>query len=63
MHQKSGGDPFYLNYLVKDLEQDLIRSRDDLNAQPTGLNAYFNKWWLEVAQIAGDAAVKDLQKH
>jgi hypothetical protein len=60
MHRKSGGDPFYLSYLAKDIEQGLIRSRDDLEAQPSGLSAYLNKWWEDVAQVTGDAAVKDL---
>jgi Domain of unknown function (DUF4062) len=60
MWQKSGGDPFYVNLLVKDIESGLIKSREDMEHQPSGLNDYLNKWWQEVGQITSDQAVRDL---
>jgi hypothetical protein len=60
MHQKSRGDPFYLNCLVNDIQNGLIASKSDLDQQPTGLDAYLNKWWQEVSQVTGDQAVRDL---
>jgi hypothetical protein len=60
MWQRSGGDPFYVNLLVKDIESGLIKSREDLEHQPSGLNKYLKKWWQEVSQVTGDKAVKDL---
>jgi hypothetical protein len=60
MHQKSRGDPFYLNCLVNDIQNGVIASKSDLDQQPTGLDAYLNKWWQEVSQVTGDQAVRDL---
>jgi hypothetical protein len=60
MWRKSGGDPFYVSLLVKDLENGLIRSHEDLERLPSGLNDYLNKWWQDVSQVTGDEAVRDL---
>lgn len=48
MHIVSGGDPFYLHFLVKDVRRGDI-TIDNINDQPQGLDAYLTKWWEQLA--------------
>jgi WD40 repeat protein len=58
--EKSGGDPFYLRYLVEDIRDKPIDSVEQLQAQPSGLKAYLDRWWKEVSEAAGEQVVRDL---
>lgn len=61
MSEISGGDPFYLHYLLVDMQQRRITSLEQLEQQPRGLKDYLNKWWREVEQAArNQQAVRDL---
>lgn len=59
-YRKSGGDPFYLHYLVEDIRSGLVTSLADLERQPTGLPDYLKRWWRDVSQAVGEEAVRDL---
>jgi hypothetical protein len=48
LHERSSGDPFYLQFLVKDIEAGDIASQADLERQPRGLTGYLGRWWEEV---------------
>jgi hypothetical protein len=65
----SGGDPFYLRYLVEDIRDVPITSIEQLRRYATGngtitgqrgLKAYLDKWWADVSKVAGEPAVYDL---
>ncbi len=43
----SGGDPFYLNFMVQDILDGQITA-DNIIYQPTGLDAYFAGAWAEL---------------
>jgi hypothetical protein len=60
LYDKSSGDPFYLHYLVRDIQERKITSLKKLEDQPTGLKEYLDRWWEEVSDVAGEQAVKDL---
>jgi Trypsin-like peptidase domain/NACHT domain len=60
MYAASQGDPFYLRCLVEDLCQGRIGSADELRKQPTGLTAYFDKWWDQVHGSVKEEPVRDL---
>lgn len=60
MFDVSGGDPFYVRYLVEDLAEERTTSAEDLRSRPAGLTAYFDEWWKEVASSATEARVRDL---
>jgi hypothetical protein len=60
MHAVSHGDPFYLRCLVEDLCHGRIGSADELRKQPTGLTAYFDKWWDQVHGSVKEEPVRDL---
>jgi hypothetical protein len=60
MHKKSGGDPFYVHYLVTDIQDRVIKSLVDLANQPSGLKGYLDQWWREVSRAASETAVRDL---
>lgn len=60
MHEKSGGDPFYLQYLARDIASRRIATVDQLEQQPSGLGAYLDRWWEEASAAVGDLAVRDL---
>jgi len=60
MHRVSQGDPFYLRCLVEDLCRGRIDSADELRMQPTGLTAYFDKWWDQVRGSVKEEPVRDL---
>ena len=60
MHDVSQGDPFYLRCLIEDLCRGRIGSADELRMQPTGLTAYFDKWWNQVRGSVKEEPVRDL---
>jgi hypothetical protein len=60
MHRVSQGDPFYLRCLVEDLCGGRIASADELRTQPTGLTAYFDKWWDQFSGSVKEEPVRDL---
>jgi hypothetical protein len=60
MFDISGGDPFYVRYLVEDLGEERLTSAEDLRTRPAGLTAYFDEWWKEVAALATERRVRDL---
>jgi hypothetical protein len=48
----SGGDPFYLNFMVQDILDGRITA-DNIIYQPTGLDAYFAGAWAELDADVG----------
>jgi hypothetical protein len=60
MLKVSGGDPFYLRFLVEDLRDGRISSVEELRKQPDGLTDYFDTWWKQVSDSASEKRVKDL---
>jgi len=60
MYEKSGGDPFYLRYLVEDIQDERIKSLAQLANQPSKLKGYLDRWWQEVSQAVSETAVSDL---
>jgi WD40 repeat protein len=59
-HTVSGGDPYYLNYLLQDILGGAITSLDDLGEQPSGLGDYLDQWWNELLKAAKEKPVRDL---
>jgi AAA ATPase domain/Trypsin-like peptidase domain len=57
---KSRGDPFYLRFLLDDVQSGEIESLADLRKQPQEVEAYLGKWWQQVAASAKDKPVRDL---
>jgi hypothetical protein len=57
---KSRGDPFYLRFLLDDIQSGEIKSLADLRTQPQEVEAYLGKWWQQVAASAKDKPVRDL---
>src|SRR5271165_470646 len=60
MYEVSGGDPFYLRYLVEDIREGKIDTLTTLRKQPAGLNSYLDEWWGEVRGATSEASVRDL---
>jgi hypothetical protein len=70
LRDKSGGDPFHLHALVKDILEPRTASGDspepritslaDLEKEPSGLDEYLRQWWEEVSRVTGEQAVQDL---
>jgi len=60
MVRVSGGDPFYLRFLVEDLQDGRIASIEDLSARPTGLAGFFTEWWQQVSDSMLARPVRDL---
>ncbi len=60
MYEKSGGDPFYLRYLVEDIRKKAIRTVEQLENQPSELKGYLDRWWQEVSEAVSERAVSDL---
>lgn len=58
--EKSRGDPFYLRFLLDDVQSGDIASLADLRKQPQEVTAYLGKWWQQVAASAKDKPVRDL---
>jgi hypothetical protein len=58
--EKSHGDPFYLRFLLDDLQSGDIASLADLRDTPPEVEAYLEKWWQQVAASAMDKPVGDL---
>lgn len=56
----SGGDPFYLRFLVEDLQDGAITSVTDLRRRPTGLADFFAQWWQQVSDSGLAKPVRDL---
>ena len=57
----SKGDPFYLQYLVKDIQNETIRDKAGLENIPDGVDKYLEKWWMnEVIELMGEEMVVDL---
>jgi energy-coupling factor transporter ATP-binding protein EcfA2 len=52
VHEVSGGDPFYLHFLAEDLAKSADVTETVVRQQPRGLNAYLDRWWIDVAQKA-----------
>jgi len=47
LYQVSKGDPFYLNYLIDDINQGLF-TVNKITEQPKSLNAYLNDWFKQL---------------
>jgi hypothetical protein len=60
VHEVSGGDPFYLRFLVEDLAVSPDLPERAVRRKPKGLDAYLNLWWLDVAAKATAPAVADV---
>jgi hypothetical protein len=60
LHERSNGDPFYLQFLVKDIETGAIKSQADLAKQPAGVNGYLERWWDDVEVSLEHESVRDL---
>jgi len=50
LYQVSGGDPFYLKFLLEDLAALPAPTVADVQAKPVGLKSYLDRWWNDVAQ-------------
>jgi hypothetical protein len=48
---KSGGDPYYLALLARDVERGVLRVPAQLSQWPTDLRGYFDRWWQEIVAI------------
>jgi hypothetical protein len=53
-------DPYYLHFLVEDIQAGHVKSFSDVAGRPSGLNRYLDAWWIEVSERTGDPAVQDL---
>ena len=60
LSRKSQGDPFFLQFLVRDMEAMKIGSLEDLQRQPAGLKEYLDRWWDAVKLSASEKSVRDL---
>ena len=56
----SNGDPFYLQFLMKDILDGTIASIEELRRQPHGLTGYLDKWWQDASAATSEPAVRDL---
>ncbi|HRF03614.1 toll/interleukin-1 receptor domain-containing protein [Accumulibacter sp.] len=54
-----GADPFYVRFLAEDLASGLLTPAQ-IAEQPQGLDAYLDRWWKQIVQLAGDAPLRDL---
>ena len=54
-----GADPFYIRFLAEDVASAEV-APEEIPAQPQGLEAYLDRWWKQIVQLAGDAPVRDL---
>lgn len=54
-----GADPFYVRLLAEDAADGSL-TPENVVEQPKGLNAYLDKWWQEIKQMAGDTSARDL---
>jgi hypothetical protein len=54
-----GADPFYVRFLAEDMASGAV-TPETIAAQPQGLGAYLDRWWKQIAALAGDAPVRDL---
>ncbi|MBK6873950.1 MAG: toll/interleukin-1 receptor domain-containing protein [Kineosporiaceae bacterium] len=54
-----GADPFYVRFLAEDVAAGRITPRDVAH-QPHGLDAYLDRWWQQIRQLAGDTPIRDL---
>nr|WP_176704968.1 hypothetical protein [Arthrobacter sp.]AXV46583.1 hypothetical protein pA58H2_p37 [Arthrobacter sp.] len=54
-----GADPLYVRFLAEDANEPST-SLTDLKEQPTGFTAYLERWWSELAALAGKKPVQEL---
>lgn len=54
-----GADPFYVRFLAEDVASAEV-APEEIPAQPQGLDAYLDRWWKQIVQLAGDTPVRDL---
>ena len=54
-----GADPFYIRLLAEDVAAGVL-ARTAIGSQPSGLDAYLDRWWKDIKQRAGDQPTKDL---
>ncbi|HKY23400.1 MAG TPA: toll/interleukin-1 receptor domain-containing protein, partial [Vicinamibacterales bacterium] len=54
-----GADPFYVRFLAEDVASANVAPHE-IPDQPKGLEAYLDRWWKQIVQLAGDAPVRDL---
>ena len=50
----SKGDPFYLQYLVKDIVSEVIRDQVGLKNTPDEVNKYLKNWWKREISVSMD---------
>ncbi len=55
----SGGDPFYLQYLVQDIAMRRL-SPDEITLRPTGLDRYLDRWFTQVENHLDRSELQDL---
>jgi hypothetical protein len=60
MMDVSAGDPFYLRFLIEDLQDGAISSLEELQGRPTGLDDFFAEWWKQVSESALAKPVREL---
>lgn len=56
VYNVSHGDPFYLHFLVQDIQEGDITS-ENVEDQPDGLDKYLEKWW---EQLAADVDIREV---
>jgi len=54
-----GADPFYVRFLAEDVAAAEV-TPEQIADQPRGLDAYLDRWWKQIVQLAGDAPLRDL---
>ncbi|WP_300335205.1 toll/interleukin-1 receptor domain-containing protein [Accumulibacter sp.] len=54
-----GADPFYVRFLAEDVANGVVVPEQIVD-QPKGLDAYLDRWWRQIVQLAGDAPLRDL---
>ena len=54
-----GADPFYVRFLAEDVASALLGPQQ-IAGQPKGLDAYLDRWWKQIMQLAGDTPLRDL---
>ena len=57
---RSQGDPFYLQFLAKDILEQSLRKTDDLKNAPKGVKSYLDRWWDEISTSMGEGLLTDL---
>ncbi|HYV91514.1 MAG TPA: hypothetical protein VE978_07020 [Chitinophagales bacterium] len=58
-NREVGADPFYVRVLAEDLRERKLTA-ENIESVPIGLDAYLDRWWQQIKQLAGDQNTKNL---